>query len=244
MLQKKNPHNAAKYIRIEMKILWLIIFFFLHCTFAIEYFSVPSFHEAAVLCLAALCTPMSLICLSHVWHQSPSTDPWQSLSCVIWDLILASDWSLAQNTGLWLADMTHTSPVSATVKAIKDRVVIRDIMWYTHSGGTWPKDTRDYILILHIFRICSAALIFAPAQFFVMSYQQLLELSWGEVWANLEISEPNTSLSLYPHAMALTLDAARKVHWLSDFQRVVLLGWPVNEWVLYDHHYLYNYIKF
>ena len=164
--------------------------------------------------------------LSHVWHQSPPTHPWRSLPCVIW-----------LNTGLWLVTgseywpligwhqpLPHsTSPVSATVKAIRDRVVIRDtrpdIMWYTHSGGTWPKDT-DYILILHIFRICSAALIFAPAQFFVGLCQQLLELSWGEVWANLEISEPNTSLN--PHAMTLTLAAARKVHWLSDFQRVVL----------------------
>ena len=126
-------------------------------------------------------------------------------------------------------------PVSATVKAIKDRVVIRDtrpeIMWYTHSlRGARPKDT-DYILILHIFRICSAALIFALLHNSLLGFcQQLLELSWGRAQ-----SQPwniwTQYLWPYPHAiLTLTLAAAREVH--SDFQKeFVLTGWPTNEWV-------------
>ena len=60
--------------------------------------SVPSFHEAAVLRLAALCTLMSLICLmSDISLHQLIRD---GVSYVSSDSILASDWSLAQNTGL------------------------------------------------------------------------------------------------------------------------------------------------
>ena len=193
---------------------------------------------------SALPCPSSASCLTSVSTNSSVTESpmCHLINTGLWLVTGSEYWPLIG----WHQPLPHcTSPVSATVKAIRDRVVIRDtqpdIMWYTHSGGTWPKDT-DYILILHIFRICSAALIFAPAQFFVGLCQQLLELSWGgglsqpwNIWT--QYLSPSTCHDTDPGGCKESSLTIR-------FPKSCTLGWPENEWVLYDHHYLYNYIKF
>ena len=195
--------------------------------------------------------PMSLIpCLTSVSANWSVTESPMCHLTEYWPLIghqlrvPASDWLIPPTASLPMC----LYPVSATVKAIKDRVVIRDarpqIMWYSLTQGARPKDT-DYILILHIFRICSAALIFALLHNSLLGFcQQLLELSWGEG------SEPTLK---YPNPIPLALSTChidtdpgrcKRSSLTIRFPKRVRTYWLTNQWMsVYDRHYLYNYIE-